>query len=266
MAGLQLGRSRTWGFLALLVLVLVNSALLAHMLLGSGGPQPYAVGARVAATGPGEAVTGPSPAEVPEASVALRPAALPDPAVLAVYGDGYAAGNELGGVGLTGWPALVAQQTETELALHAVRQAGYATEGASGQDFIDLIQANPVPDAAVTVVFGSRNDVQADPADISARVSEALVAVRTHAPQTSLLVIGPAWSNADVPPNILALRDAVLAVAQDAGATFVDPVAQGWFTESSGLIAADGISPTDEGHAYMADRIAPAVATALAAA
>lgn len=265
MAGPQLGRSRTWGFVALLVLVLVNSALLAHMLLGSGGPEPYTGGARAAATGPGEAATALSPTEVPEAAAVFRTAPSPEPAVLAVYGDGYAAGNELGGVGLAGWPALVAQQTGTELALHAVRQAGYAAAGASGQKFIDLIQAKPVPDAAVTVVFGSRNDLHGDPSDISARVSEALVAVRANAPETSLLVIGPAWSNANVPPNILALRDAVLAVAQAAGATFVDPVAQGWFAESSGLIAADGISPTDQGHVYMAGRIAPAVATALAA-
>jgi lysophospholipase L1-like esterase len=38
----------------------------------------------------------------------------------------------------------------------------------------------------------------------------------------------------------------------------VDPLAEGWFTGSdSGLIGADRVHPTDDGHAYLARLIAP---------
>ena len=40
---------------------------------------------------------------------------------------------------------------------------------------------------------------------------------------------------------------------------FVDPIAEGWFVGRPDLIGADGIHPTDAGHAYMAARIAPLI-------
>ena len=43
-----------------------------------------------------------------------------------------------------------------------------------------------------------------------------------------------------------------------AGAAFVDPIAERWFVGQPGLIGADGVHPTDAGHEYMADKIAPA--------
>ena len=46
--------------------------------------------------------------------------------------------------------------------------------------------------------------------------------------------------------------------------TFFDPIAQGWFVGRPELIGSDGIHPTDAGHAYMADKIAPLIGAQLA--
>jgi len=43
------------------------------------------------------------------------------------------------------------------------------------------------------------------------------------------------------------------------GAAFVDPIAEGWFVGRPDLIGADGVHPTDAGHLYMAERIAPQI-------
>ncbi|HEX3545697.1 MAG TPA: SGNH/GDSL hydrolase family protein, partial [Mycobacterium sp.] len=44
-----------------------------------------------------------------------------------------------------------------------------------------------------------------------------------------------------------------------AGAVFIDPIAAGWFVGRPGLIGADGVHPTDAGHALMAEKIAPLI-------
>ncbi|MGH3644916.1 MAG: Rv0518 family GDSL lipase, partial [Mycobacterium sp.] len=71
------------------------------------------------------------------------------------------------------------------------------------------------------------------------------------------------WPTADVPPAILQIRDILSFQAMLAGATFVDPIAQRWFVDRPDLIGQDGVHPTDAGHAYMADKIAPLIGAAL---
>ncbi|WP_104527043.1 GDSL-type esterase/lipase family protein [Blastococcus saxobsidens] len=253
MRRLALERPPSWGILALVLLVLGNVALFTVMGMR---PAPADTYESQAPAGAGS----PVPAESPVTPAETEPS---EPPVLAVYGDGYAAGNEMGGQGATGWPALVAQRTGTELALHAVPQAGYASIGVTGQDYMGLLGAAPVPDADITLLFGSRNDADEDPAQVKAQAVAAMAAAAQNAPQAILVVIGPVWDDGDAPASVLAVRDLVQAAAQGAGAVFVDPLADGWFGTGSGLIATDGISPTDAGHAYLAEQIAPVVTAAL---
>ena len=51
--------------------------------------------------------------------------------------------------------------------------------------------------------------------------------------------------------------------AHAVGAEFVDPIADRWFVDRPDLIGADGVHPTDAGHAYMADKIVPLVSALL---
>lgn len=258
---LGLERPPRWGIVALIVLAIGNAALLTYLALrpapvdpGAGRPAPAAQTA--------EALSPSTPGAGTEAVAAPDPAVEP---VLAVYGDGYSTGSTLGGLGAAGWPALVAEQVEADLQLNAVSMSGYAAVGTTGQDFPDLVTASPVPDAAVTIVFGSRNDLGNSPAAVEAAAFETFAQIRATAPETDLVVVGPAWSDDDVPADLFLLRDAVRDAALAAGASFVDPLELGWFSDSAG-IAPDGVSPTDTGHQVLADNIAPVVQQALAGA
>ncbi|MEA3218389.1 MAG: hypothetical protein QOJ19_4545 [Acidimicrobiia bacterium] len=255
MRGLRLERPPTWGILVLALLLIGNACLFVFLAARPAPADPY-----VSSLPAGATTLVPTPAAT---ATDGTPPARQSP-ILAVYGDGYAAGNELGGLGAAGWPALVALQTGSELVLHAAPRTGYASVGASGQDYLAIIQANPVPEAAVTVVFGSRNDADEDLARVQANATLAITAAQVNAPASRVVVVGPVWDDADVPAGVVAVRDVVKAAAQAAGATFVDPLAEGWFAQQAGLIADDGISPNDAGHAYLAQRIVPAVTAALA--
>ncbi|MGY1624196.1 SGNH/GDSL hydrolase family protein [Geodermatophilus sp. SYSU D00965] len=245
-----------------MTLVIVNGVLLTYLALRPAPPDPLAGRSALPAAQTADA---PAPAEptVQETAAEEEPTTPP---VLAVYGDGYSAGSALGGQGETGWPALVARQLGADLRLNAVARAGYAAVGANGQDFAGLVSATPVPDATVTVVFGSRNDLGSPVSAVAGNATETLQLIRRSAPNTELVVVGPAWSTADAPADLLPLRNAVADAARAADATFVDPLAEGWFAQPGVLIAPDEVSPTDAGHEFLASRIAPVVQEALSAA
>jgi hypothetical protein len=78
-----------------------------------------------------------------------------------------------------------------------------------------------------------------------------------------VLVIGPAWPTADPPATVLRIRDILAFQTGLVGATFVDPIAQGWFVGRPDLIGPDGVHPTDAGHAYLAEQIAPLIGAQL---
>ena len=255
---LGLERPPRWAILLLVALVAANAALFAYLFLRPDPVDPFA-----GRPAPAAATSGSARQTPPAEPVTEEPAATDEPPVLAVYGDGYSTGSTLGGQGAAGWPALVAERLDAELRLNAVPMAGFARAGSTGQDFADIAAASPVADADVTVVFGSRNDLNTSLASVAAGAAETFARIRTAAPETELVVVGPAWSDAAIPPNLFLLRDAVEEAALEAGATFVDPLADGWFATPTGLIANDGISPTDAGHEFLASRIAPTVEAAL---
>lgn len=249
MRGLE--RPPRWGIAVLVVLVIGNIALLTHLFLRPAATDPYVPSSRAStvATPPVAPPADPrSTSDIPE-----------EPAVLAVYGDGYTTGSAQGGQGSQGWPALVAEELGMEVRLGAASMAGYDSIGVTGETFPQLVAANPVPDADVVVVFGSRNDQGSSPASVEAAAAQTMASARAAAPGAQLLIIGPAWSNAAPPSDLAELSTAVQRAALAAGATYVDPLAEGWFSEPGTLIASDGISPTDAGHAYLAELIAPRV-------
>lgn len=187
--------------------------------------------------------------------------------VLAVYGDSYSAGGRQGGRGDSGWPALVAGHLGADLRLHAAGGAGYVNGSAARDEtFLDQVRGAPEPDADVVVVFGSRNDAFLPPAEVAEQAGAVVAAVRAGSPSAVLVVIGPAWDD-DVPPDgLLPTRDAVATAAAEAGAAFVDPLAEGWLRDRPELVGTDGVHPDDDGHAHLAELVAPVVREALAGA
>jgi hypothetical protein len=119
------------------------------------------------------------------------------------------------------------------------------------------------PDDALVLFFGSRNDKGVDPAVLAGSAFDCFLFARAVAPSARLLVIGPPWPTADVPPDVLQVRDVLYGQARAIGATWIDPIAERWFVGRPDLIGADGVHPTDAGHAYMAEKIAPLIAAQL---
>jgi lysophospholipase L1-like esterase len=187
---------------------------------------------------------------------------------VAVIGDSYTTGTDLGGRGPKSWTA----RAWRSLAQHGVPiaadvaaegGAGYGVPGDHGSVFGDLTARAVKPDDALVVFFGSRNDQGVDPGLLADRAFTAFDLARHVAPSARLLVIGPPWPTADVPDAVLQIRDVLNAAARGAGAVFVDPIGDRWFVDTPGLIGADGVHPNDAGHAYMADKIAPLIRTQL---
>jgi len=188
---------------------------------------------------------------------------------IAVVGDSYTTGGELGGLGSKGWTTrawqlLARQGIAVAPDVAAEGGAGYGTRGNHGSVFEDLTADVVKPDDALVVYFGSRNDQGVDPTQLSVLAWGTFQLARRTAPSAKFLVIGPPWPTADPPDAVLRIRDALKYQAGVAGATFIDPIAQGWFVGRPELIGKDGVHPTDAGHAYMAEKIAPLIGAQLA--
>jgi lysophospholipase L1-like esterase len=188
---------------------------------------------------------------------------------IAVIGDSYTTGGDLGGLGSNGWTArawqwLNQQGTPVSADVAAEGGAGYGTRGNRGSVFEDLTADAVKPDDVLVVFFGSRNDQGVDPTQLSILAWGTFQLARRTAPKARFLVIGPPWPTADPPDAVLRIRDALKYQAAIAGATFIDPIATGWFVGRPDLIGKDGVHPTDAGHAYMADMIAPLIRAQLA--
>lgn len=187
---------------------------------------------------------------------------------VAVIGDSYTTGTDEGGLGPNAWTARAWQQlaqrgTRVHADVAAEGRAGYAAVGDHGHVFFDLTANAVKPEDVLVMFFGSRNDQGVDPGLLTDRVRDTLDRARGLAPSARLLVIGPPWPSADVPQEISRIRDILHAAARAVDAEFVDPLDRRWFVDRPDLIGADGVHPTDTGHAYMARKIAPLVRTQL---
>jgi lysophospholipase L1-like esterase len=187
---------------------------------------------------------------------------------VAIVGDSYTNGTEHGGLGAQAWPVrawhtLARRGVPVVTDVAAEGRAGYDTVGNRGSFFRDLVVRAVRPDDTLVVLYGSRNDREVPPDQLTRAVRDTLLLVRRIAPTARLLVIGTPWPTADVPTDIIGIRDVLAAQARAAGATFVDPIALRWFVDQPWLIGTDGVHPTDAGHAYMAEKIAPLIAAQL---
>jgi len=183
---------------------------------------------------------------------------------IAVIGDSYTAGSGEGGNGPRSWPELAwgllaRSGVDVDADVAAEGGAGYGQRGSGGSLFVDLTAQAVRRNDDLIVYFGSRNDQAVDPQKFPSSAADTFNLARFAAPAAKVLVIGPPWPTASPPPAVLKIRDLLREQAAMVGAVFVDPIAQGWFVGRPDLIGQDGVHPTDAGHAYMAEKIAPLI-------
>lgn len=184
---------------------------------------------------------------------------------IAVIGDSYTAGYEETGRGAANWTerawqSLAGRGAYVSADVAAEGGAGYGVRGNHGGLFGDLTSRAVQPDDALVVFFGSRNDQDAEPGQLSRLIADTLGLARRIAPGARMLVIGPPWPTAEVPGNVWRIRDVLSIEARVVGSEFIDPLAERWFVGRPDLIGPDGVHPSDAGHAYLADKIVPLIA------
>lgn len=204
---------------------------------------------------------------LPDISTAAAPD-TPRPQNSLVFIGDFTDGSNEGGDGDRNWTALVGQEINNSKPVRVVVDStgggsGYVVLGSS-PSFADQVRRLVTPDASVVVISGSRSDVVADPALVSAAALDTYALVHKLAPRANLIVIGPTWGTVEPTPELLAIRDALREAATVSIAYFVDPIADGWFTNGPpGLIGADSVHPTDAGNKRIAELMTPIVAAAL---
>jgi lysophospholipase L1-like esterase len=201
-----------------------------------------------------------------------KPEPLPEVKVtgVAIIGDSYTAGTPFGGQKDANWTqltraAMITKTSELYLQVSGKGGAGYAEPGTEGTTVPTEVPKVVADYTKLVVIFGSRNDINLPPERVQAAAAATYKAVKTSAPKAKLLVIGVPWTSEVVPPFVQATDDSIHAAATAAGATFVDPLEEGWFFGAdAALIGKDKIHPTDEGHAYLAKKITPYIKKAVA--
>jgi hypothetical protein len=195
--------------------------------------------------------TSASPPASPSSSAATT-SESDGPATVVVLGDGDSAGA-------SAWPVVLEEELgNTEFRVAADAGAGYVVAGAGGRTIPELAEEVDLADADLVVVFGSRNDGAGVADDVAQAADGLFDGIRDAAPDAELLVIGPAWFSEPVPAGTRNNRDVIRTAAESAGATFVDPLEEGWFVDRSELLTGTG-NPNQAGHAYLAGQIEPAV-------
>lgn len=207
-----------------------------------------------------------------EASGAPRPAVTTESATesvgspvprIDILGDSYVAGSAEGGTGSANWTKLIGTRfydlgDRVELNVIAQPGSGYVARGTTNLIFREAATLRLRPTADVVLVFGSRNDGRQDEEAMYNAAKLLYSDILDMAPQAKILVVGPVWVDADVPDFIVANNKAMARAAAEMQVQYVDALAGGWFAGTEeGLIGADGIHPTDAGHAYLATKIFP---------
>lgn len=227
---------------AVAIAVLLPVALRKGVPAGTEAPRTTAA--------PAASSAAPSSTAAPSSSAWTSPEEERPPRVV-VVGDGDSAGR-------TAWPVLLEDALDVDVVVAAEVGAGYVTAGADGNTLPDLAAEADLEDTDVVVVFGSRNDGPGL-ADRVARASDELFDdIGAVAPDAELLVIGPPWFSEPSPAGVRNNRDVIRTAAEEARATFVDPLTEGWFVDRPELLTRNG-NPSTEGQAYLAELILPEV-------
>lgn len=252
-----------------------GAPVLALLLAAAGCAVPAAPAAAPPASG-SPAPSGPgSPASSAPTAAASRTAGSPQPArataaatpsaisaagdQVVVIGDSLSTG--FGTSADDAWPTLL--ENDSKLGNHpvdivnaSVNGSGYVSAGDGGATFMSEVEEAVGPAAKVVLIFGSENDMGADPDQLRKAAGDTLAAARAKAPDAKIIVVGPPSYTNDPEPARLTVRDQDRAAAQEAGDVYVDPIDEHWIMgQADTLIGPDGDHPSAEGQRYLQQKM-----------
>ena len=168
-----------------------------------------------------------------------------------MIGDSYTQGTQYGGMGGANWTVRLQNHHDIMMMRRASGGVGYVKSDEDGRGFSPNLNTVLNYNMAEVVLFvGSRNDALQDPE----LVYEAALHLFEKAQKAGkrVLVVGPIWDDGEPPPGVLDVTEAMRRAAKGADVPFSNGVR--WL-QGDGLIGADGVHPTDEGHAVIEERV-----------
>lgn len=201
-----------------------------------------------------------------EDAVAISPAPLllPDHPTVLVFGDSWTYGSAAT-VPTEGYAYVLADLVDGETIVNGVRGSGYLKPGIDGPTFGERIVAlDPTLTPDLIIMQGSINDREQGEAGYREAVSAAWDAMSAKYPDATIVVLGPAPHELPVGASTARIDADLSELAAGRGWWYISPVTQNWITEQNYLSVIDvdlgRKHPSTDGHRYLAEKVAAALA------
>lgn len=197
-------------------------------------------------------------------TVAPTPLVLPEHPRVLVFGDSWTYGSAAS-VPTEGYAYVLADLLDGETIVDGVRGSGYLRPGIDGPDFGTRIAAlDPSIEPDLVIIQGSINDREQGADGYREAVTAAWDALAATYPEAPIVVLGPAPHELPVGAGTARIDQDLAALAGARGWWYISPVRDAWITEQNYLDVIDvdlgRQHPSTEGHRYLAEKVAAALA------
>jgi lysophospholipase L1-like esterase len=203
---------------------------------------------------------------VPTGALAVAPLELPEHPRVLVFGDSWTYGSAAT-TPTEGYAYVLAGLIDGETIVDGVRGSGYLVPGLEGIGTFGERIARLDPDLApdLIIVQGSINDRREPTEGYADAVDTAWDALAARFPSTPIVILGPAPQVLPVEEATARIDDTLASLAAARGWAYISPVTEEWITAADygWIIDTTEIGrdhPSTDGHAYLAERVARALA------
>lgn len=202
-------------------------------------------------------------------TVAPTPLVLPEHPRVLVFGDSWTYGSAASSPTL-GYAYVLAELLDGETVVDGVRGSGYLRPGIDGPAFGERIAAlDPTISPDLVIIQGSINDREQGADGYRDAVIAAWDALASTYPEAAIVVLGPAPHILPVEAGTARIDQDLAALAGARGWWYISPVQDDWITEQNYLDVIDvdlgKRHPSTDGHHYLAEQVAAALAELAAA-